>query len=298
MAASRTIIRETELNQEIKRDCLGSLFAEGDSQAHVFKVSVLTDGKAQALSGYSVFGYFMRPNETTVIITGSVSGNTVTITLQAACYVYPGNFQLIIRVVSGSTRTAVYWGTGYMVKSTNEEIVDPGTVVPDLTDLLAKIDACDQATQDAITATTDLQTKVNTLIGSYSSLLQEQNGQIALNRLRAILATEDMAPGEVVETEIFDEKQSRETTTSKIEEFSTGMERIWAGNKRMDSVVTKPTGLIVEQRFASMTYVADGSDPKAVITATASLSIKTTYDPSTGTFETVESIPGEYSKSR
>lgn len=154
MAVTGIIERTVNIDGGVKHEDLRRLFAEADALAHTFKFNVVSDGTPQSLTGHTVVGYFMANGET-IVISGSVSGNVATLVLPAACYAHVGGFQLIVRLVSGSTKTSIFWGSGYITNSTTETVIDPGSVVPDLDDVLAMIDEVDAATAAATAAADD-----------------------------------------------------------------------------------------------------------------------------------------------
>ena len=158
MAITNIIERTVDIDVGILHEDLHRLFAVADAQAHTFKITVMSKGQAQSLSGHTVIGYFMTNYHGTVVINGSVSGNVATLTLPAACYANNTGFQLIIRIVSGSTKTSIYWGSGYVSRSASNPTIDPGSVIPNIDDLLAKINEMEQATQAANAAATNANT--------------------------------------------------------------------------------------------------------------------------------------------
>ena len=148
------IKRQGDVGRGIKEESLGRIFASGDGLAHIFQITVANNGVEQDLTGCSVQGYFIRSADDTVLITGSADDSVATVVLPAACYAVYGPFKLIIRVVNGSTRSTVYVASGYVTRSSTDTIIDPGHVIPDITELLAQIDAMRTATAAAEAAAT------------------------------------------------------------------------------------------------------------------------------------------------
>ena len=154
MAITGLIEREVDLDLGgVQMTPMNQLFATSDERAHTIRVTVKASGKAVGLTGAGVIGYFMRADGDTVVITGSVSGNVVTLVLPESCYVAPGHFSLIIKVTQGGDRKAVFWGDGFVTRSNTDVIVDPGDVIPSLEELLARIAEMEAATKAASTAT-------------------------------------------------------------------------------------------------------------------------------------------------
>ena len=183
MAVTNIIERVVDIDAGVTQEDLHRLFAVADAQAHTFKITVMSKGQAQSLSGHTVVGYFMTRYHGTIVINGSISENVATLVLPAACYAHNDGFQLIIRLVSGSTKTAIYWGNGYVSRSASDPTIDPGSVVPNIDDLLAKIDQMEQATQAANTAATNANTAAEKSIryDTAQSLTDAQKAQAKSN---------------------------------------------------------------------------------------------------------------------
>nr|DAG61871.1 MAG TPA: hypothetical protein [Caudoviricetes sp.] len=128
---------------------LKSLYASGDKDAHIFELSLCRGAEEMDLSGAIAQGYFIRADGYTVPITGAVSGNVVTLTLSESCYYVVGNFNLIIKVSTAESRKSVFWGSGYVVRSMTDAIVDEENVIPSLDELLAQIAAAESAAKAA-----------------------------------------------------------------------------------------------------------------------------------------------------
>lgn len=141
--------RRIDVDAEIQMTPLKSLYASGDKDAHVFELSLYRGTEEMDLSGASAQGYFIRADGYTVPITGTVSGNIVTLTLSEGCYYVVGNFNLIIKVSIGESRKSVFWGNGYVVRSMTDAIVDEENVIPSLDELLAQISAAESAAKAA-----------------------------------------------------------------------------------------------------------------------------------------------------
>ena len=124
----------------------GNLFS-ADNGANLIGVEVVEDGSPATLSG-GVIGYVVRADGATVVVNGTLSGNRATVTLPASCYAVVGSISIVIKV--GTTTVGAC--TGYVYRSSTDEIIDPGHVVPSLQELLAQIQNCIDATASANTA--------------------------------------------------------------------------------------------------------------------------------------------------
>lgn len=141
--------RKIDVDAEIQMTPLKSLYASGDKDAHIFELSLYRGAEEVDLSGASTQGYFIRADGYTVPITGTISGNVVTLTLSEGCYYVVGNFNLIIKVSIAESRKSVFWGNGYVVRSMTDAIVDEENVIPSLDELLAQIAAVESAANAA-----------------------------------------------------------------------------------------------------------------------------------------------------
>ena len=113
----------------------GNLFS-GDNQGNMVGVTVTDSGEPATLSG-EVRGYFIRSDGNTVIMSGTIDGNKVTVVLPSACYTVVGQFSLVIKV----GQVAVGACTGYVYQSNTDSTVDPEHVIPDIDQLLTRVEA-------------------------------------------------------------------------------------------------------------------------------------------------------------
>ena len=149
----------------------GNLFS-GDNQGNLVGVTVTDSGEPVTLSG-EVRGYFIRSDGNTVIMSGTIDGNKVTVVLPSACYTVVGQFSLVIKV----GQVAVGACTGYVYQSNTDSTVDPEHVIPDIDQLLTRVEA--------------LEGRATTLEGDVSA----QNNTInAIEDGLAIIATGNVHP--------------------------------------------------------------------------------------------------------
>lgn len=154
MSAVNVINAKTDLAKGVQMVRLGRLFASNDKAAHTINVRVLNDGAVADLTGQTISAYFIRPDNATVTVQGTLSGNVASITLPSSCYANSGHFSLIIKAVSTNTTTAIFWGDGTITRSTTDTIVDPENIIPSLEELLAQIAVMEQGTAAANAAAT------------------------------------------------------------------------------------------------------------------------------------------------
>ena len=155
MAEPYKHIYRVDLNQPLKRFDVGDILASGDEKANSFEVAVCRDGVNVDLAGCAVYGYFIRPNDETMKVNGTASGNVARVELSKSCYVYDGAFSFAIKVTGNGITQTVAVFDGRIVRTTSENIVDGDRAFYGLEDLLAQIAAVEAATNYANTAATN-----------------------------------------------------------------------------------------------------------------------------------------------
>jgi len=138
----------------------GNLFS-GDVAANKIGVVVTDGGEPATLSG-SVMGYIIRADGATVTVTGELDDNKVWIVLPESAYIVIGQANIVIKL--GTTTLGAC--TGYVYRTTTDTLVDPGSVVPDISELLALIGDCETAT----TAATSAASAANTAAGAINNM--------------------------------------------------------------------------------------------------------------------------------
>ena len=112
-----------------------------DNAAHVWEVTILRDGEPADLTGYTVRGYFIRSDETTVSITGSKTGNVATVQLNASCYALKGLLKGVVRLEkTGEVITVSAMHVRVDVATTDEIAIDQETRIS-IQDMLEDVEA-------------------------------------------------------------------------------------------------------------------------------------------------------------
>ena len=143
MAVIETWLRQDLVSLVSVQNLSGHIFTQ-DNQGNRIGVEVTKNGVPVELSG-TCTGYVIRSDGKTVVMYGEISGNKASILLPAACYAVVGNVNIVLKV----GETTLLACTGYVYRTTTDTIVDPGTVVPNITELLDMIDDCEEATIEA-----------------------------------------------------------------------------------------------------------------------------------------------------
>ena len=129
-----------ELQEAVKVQYLkGNLFSQ-DVQANKISVAVYDGGSPASISG-TVTANIIREDGGTVTATGgTISGNVVSITLPAAAYIVPGLVSIVIKVTASSVTTTIAAVVVNVYQSSTETAIDPGTIIPSVTALVAQIE--------------------------------------------------------------------------------------------------------------------------------------------------------------
>lgn len=174
---------EIDLDKPISEKNVGMVMGSGDENANTFTVSVKRGGETVDLSGCTVTGYLIMPNDETLRITGSVNDGKASVTVPKSGYVYDGAFQLAIKIVVSGKENTVAIFTGQNARTTTENISDGQRVVYGVKDILNMIDSMEQTETNAKSATT----AANNAAASANSAAQSANtiAQTVENKLDA-----------------------------------------------------------------------------------------------------------------
>lgn len=152
MDAASILAYTADLARGVDCAALPRLMATGDSLAHRLRVTVEREGRPADLTGMTVTACFLRPDETMVVFTGSVSGSVAEATFPAACYRVSGPCAVAMRLTSGAQTSTIFWGRGCVTRTEADEAVDPEGRIPSLEELLSRLDQMAQATAAAQSA--------------------------------------------------------------------------------------------------------------------------------------------------
>ena len=141
MAIYNENIVDIELTSgSIFRSFLSHSIGSGDALANRFGVRVFRNGEQENIGG-TCMGLFIRADGTTVTIaSGTVSGNVAYVTLPEACYAVEGQFALAIKCQGGGVTGTLRIVDGVVSRTSTSAVVDPGTLVPSIEDLIDAIE--------------------------------------------------------------------------------------------------------------------------------------------------------------
>lgn len=138
-----------DLQEPARPEHRGGLAFTGDNRSVLVGVHV-TDGGAPAELSGSVVAHVVRSADGgTVTFSGLLDGSDVSAVLPEACFAYPGRIAVMLQLVDGTVKTTMCRAVYDVVAGETGTIIDPGSVVPDLSDILAMLDEMEQATDAA-----------------------------------------------------------------------------------------------------------------------------------------------------
>lgn len=135
---------ETWFTQDLKQAVQvqyinGNVFSQ-DNEGNKIGVCVYSDGEEATVTG-SISGNVIRSDGATVAVEGSSSGNQAWVVLPQAAYAVPGVISVIIKQTVSSAVTTLCAVVANVYQTSTDTVVDPGTIVPDISTLIAAIDA-------------------------------------------------------------------------------------------------------------------------------------------------------------
>ena len=150
-----SIYQEDIITLDLERGSVHRSFAnhsigEDDLNGNLFGVRLTRNNVPVDVSRVSCIGYFIRSDGETVVINGGLGNDGVCkVILPKSCYAVEGQFTLAIKVSGDNATGTVRVVDGVVINTTTNTVIDPGSVVPDLTTVLAKIAECEAAAQSA-----------------------------------------------------------------------------------------------------------------------------------------------------
>lgn len=128
-----------DLQKPVKVSYLDGNIFSADNDGNIVGVVVYNNGQPATLTG-SVSGNIIRPDGVTVAAIGTLSGNTASIVLPQDAYLVPGVVSIIIKNTVGTQTATLAVLVANVYQSSTDTIVDPGTILPSIADLIAAID--------------------------------------------------------------------------------------------------------------------------------------------------------------
>ena len=146
---------KVDLARGLQKTILRQVLATEDNLAHTFHIACTRNDSAEDLTGATVTGYFIRADEATISLAGSVSGNVVSVTLDSSCYSVTGRCYIVVKVKKGDAITTVFWAEGAVSMSQTDVMVATEGTTLKLEELFARLEAAEaEAAEAAENATT------------------------------------------------------------------------------------------------------------------------------------------------
>ena len=126
-----------------------------EAQAHTFIISqlVLVDGvetPAEFQSTATVSCRFLKHNQVTELVEGSIESGKAVVTLPAECYAVPGRFTMTILLTKDSSVTCIYAATGSVLDADSENVNVSQNTVRDVDEKIAEINSASATAQAAV----------------------------------------------------------------------------------------------------------------------------------------------------
>lgn len=138
--ATVTIDLVCNLQQAVQVQYLNGNMFSADNAGNTINVYVM-DGEEPATIGGSVSASVIRADGSTVAVSGALEGNRAYVILPQACYAVPGVISIVIKNTQNSTVTTIAALVANVYQSSTDVVVDPGTIIPSVQNLIAAIDA-------------------------------------------------------------------------------------------------------------------------------------------------------------
>ena len=125
-------------------------------EAHAMRLAVVNnDGTPADLTDVAASATFLRSDNSTVEpILGEITGNVVEVILPGSCYTVPGRFEFSLNLAYGAELRTAMFVTGFVKKATSEDIIDPGTPVGNIDQVVAQAGAAATAAANAAASAT------------------------------------------------------------------------------------------------------------------------------------------------
>ena len=135
----------------VHRSFAQEVIGEGDKKANRYGIRLWRGKEPATAEGSTCMGYFIRygHGDTVTINGGLFNGQEAYVELPESCYSYDGSFALVIKLVGGGVTGTMRVVDGTVIDTVIGPPVDPGSVIPDLADLMAVIGRAEDAA-DAI----------------------------------------------------------------------------------------------------------------------------------------------------
>ena len=168
-----------DLKKMVQVQQLPGVVFSADNQANLIGVEIMDGGNPATVTG-SVYGYAIREDGYTVTITGTLSGNKASIILPASCYAVVGRLSVVIKV-SNTTVGAV---VSNVYRTTTDAVVDPGHIIPSISELLYQIATMQQLNQTVTAAEQGRVSAESGRVTAENGRVTAENGRVSAESSR------------------------------------------------------------------------------------------------------------------
>lgn len=251
----------------------GHLFS-ADVAANRFGVEITDAGVPHPVSG-TLMCYGLRHDGVTVMTQTNVSNTSrPSVVLVHDFYDVVGPIQIVLRLVTGNEETVLAACTSYVYKTTSDQLIDSGAVVPSVEALVERMNACERAADSANAAAASAQNQVNAAAASAAAAATaSQNAQTEAAAARqsatqavtnASNAAASAAAAEAAATNAATSARQAQQSSSAAQQAATAAETA-ASNAQQDAAAA--SGQVSAARQAAET--AQGQVAAAQASATA-----------------------------
>ena len=141
MAIIHRDIIDIELSKgSVHRSFVCRSICEGDNRGNRYGMRVFLDGVQQDISNSTVTGFFIRSDGVTLVLGGEIEDGVAYVELPPAAYAKEGTFTLTIKLSRGTVTTdSIRVVDGTVINTTTGKVKDPGSILPDLTELAEEL---------------------------------------------------------------------------------------------------------------------------------------------------------------
>lgn len=170
----------------------GNVFSQ-DEQANLIGVTVTDGGEAATLSG-SVAASIIRADGATIAQAGTLSGNMCSVVLPASAYAVPGPLVVTLKLTYNGAVTTLLAVAAMVYRSSTDTVVDPGTIIPSIQDLIAEID-------EAVASIPQDYSKLSATVSSINGMLDDYGTEFyigAADDETVLFTSDDVAYRDVI----------------------------------------------------------------------------------------------------
>lgn len=284
------IKRTVNLDEMLRVDSLNGVAFTNENAAHKFTITCMRNGAPYSLANTTISARFMRADGTTVNVTGgTVDGNVATLILaKRDCYNVPGRFRLSILCTAGTSVLCIYSAVGTVTRSTDETVIDTGTVLPDA----ATVAQMFEQLGDQLDESYQYGTRIGALETGLDSL-----EDVVDTKASASALSDEVARAQGAEMGLSQQIGTVGSSVASLSTFATDRFKTIAPDFSTSTAYAVGDSVYHENKLYRFTtaHPAGAWDSSHVTEATVGASIKRVRDEIAGVFSESKSyVPGDY----